>query len=212
MKPIKARDWRQPRLWLVGWIALGVLGLVYVIVASSVQTGGRPGAGPSAPAKRAQDPALLVGEMASFAYAFPPRGAPIAPFELDGKAITLGDFRGKVILVNFWATWCAPCLEELPSLEALQVKLGGPGFEVVAIAADPKGPLVAGVFLDRLGLTTLKRYADPTLRLAASLGGPASLPISILYDARGNEIGRLVGKANWASPEAEALVRHAIQR
>ncbi|MBL4619587.1 MAG: TlpA family protein disulfide reductase, partial [Marinicaulis sp.] len=127
------------------------------------------------------------------------------------ERVSLKDFRGKVVLLNFWATWCAPCLKELPSLDALEARLGGRDFEVVAIAADPRGPEVAAEFLDRLNITNLKLYTDPRLIFATSIGGADILPVSILYDARGNEIGRLVGEADWTSPEAIQLVESAIR-
>ncbi|MEE2691430.1 MAG: TlpA disulfide reductase family protein [Pseudomonadota bacterium] len=198
---------KSPRFWLIVWGGLGALVVLYVIIAASVQSGPQK----PHPAKM-NDPALLVGEMADFAYAVPPRGTPLAPFEHDGAELTLETFRGKAILVNFWATWCAPCLKELPSLDALQQALGGGDFEVVAIAADPRGPDAAKAFLDKLEIGHLKLYADPRLRLASSIGGGSVLPVSVLYDRDGQEVGRLVGEADWQSPEARRLVESVIKR
>lgn len=197
----------SPRLWLIIWGGVGALFLLYVIVSASVQPR-------NAPADTPVDfAALLTGEMADFTLAFPPRGMPEAPFEgPGGETLTLADFRGRVLLVNFWATWCAPCLKELPSLDALQAAFSDAPFEVVAVAADPRGPEVAREFLDRLEIAHLKLYADPTLRLAASSGGAAVLPISILYDAKGQEIGRLAGEADWSSEDARALIRAALAK
>ena len=188
------------------WGGLGAALLLYVIIAASVQPGSS-----SALSALNHDRALLRGEMADFSYAFPPRGAPKITFQHEGENITLGDFRGKTILVNFWATWCLPCLKELPSLDALEEKLGGDKFQVVAIAADPRGPEAAQGYLDRLEIKNLKLYADPSLRLASAVGGVDVLPVSILYDANGREVGRLVGEADWASAEALRLVRSARQ-
>lgn len=198
---------KQTRFWLVAWSAIGAAALFYLIIAASVQP--RDSTVPSA---LDHDRSLLVGDMADFEYAYPPRGAPAIAFENEGESITLADFRGKVVLVNFWATWCAPCLKELPSLDALEARLGGPNFEVVAVAADPRGPEAARQFLDRLNIANLKLYADPRLMLASSIGGANVLPVSILYDARGNEVGRLIGEADWASPEAVRLVESAIRK
>lgn len=134
----------------------------------------------------------------------------MAPFEFEGREMTFSDFRGKALLVNFWATWCAPCVRELPSLGALQAQLGGEDFEVVAIAADVRGPEAAARFLERLEVRNLKLYADPRLRLMSEIGGANVLPVSILIDREGREIGRIVGEADWTSPEAIALVRAAM--
>lgn len=195
----------EPRLWLLTVCGAGALALVYVIIAASVKP--RSDAPPSA---LAMDRSLLVGEMADFEYAFPPRGAPEIPFEHDGAFVSLNEFRGKAVLVNFWATWCAPCLKELPSLDALQGRLGGHKFQIVAIAADPRGPEAAQAFLDRLEIKNLDLYADPRLAMATAIGGANVLPVSILYDAKGQEVGRLVGEADWASAEAERLVASVL--
>lgn len=197
---------KQPRFWLLVWGGLGALLLLYVIIAASVQ----PGSGDT-PSALNNDRALLRGEMADFEYAFPPRGAPKIAFQHSGEDIALADFRGKTVLVNFWATWCLPCLKELPSLDALEGVLGGDKFEVVAIAADPRGPEAAQAYLDRLKIKNLKLYADPSLRLVSAIGGENILPVSILYDVNGREVGRLVGEADWASAEARRLVRSATQ-
>jgi len=191
-----------PRFWLLVLGAVGAFSVLYVIVASSVK--------PGADAPRLKDPALLTGEVAKFSYALHAGAAPDIPFELDGAPTTLKAFRGKVLLVNFWATWCPPCLKELPSLDALQKARGGADFEVVAIAADARSPEIARQYLDRLKIENLALYRDPRLALVSSIGGANVLPVSILYDRRGREIGRLVGEADWRSPEARALIENAI--
>ena len=197
---------KQPRFWLLAWGAIGVAAVLYFLVAAS-----------NAPREvrplsaLEHDRALLTGAMAKFEYAFPPRPAPQIPFSHNGKRVDLGDFRGKTILVNFWATWCAPCLKELPSLDALEAEMGGKNFKVVAIAADPRGPEAAQAFFDRINIKNLDLYADPQLAIASSVGGANALPVSILYGPDGNEIGRLVGEADWNSAEARALVESAIR-
>lgn len=197
---------KSPRLWLMIWGAAGALGVLYVIIAASAkpETGVRP-AGPL------RDQTLIVGEMADFQYALAPAPAPEIAFYADGKPQFLKSRRGKVVLVNFWATWCKPCLEELPSLDALQKSRGGRGFEVLAVAADPQGEARARDYLTRLGVTALDLHMDETLRLATALGAGAGLPLSILYDRSGREIGRLRGGADWSSAEAEALIDAAVR-
>lgn len=193
---------KKPRIWLWLWGAFGAAGLLYVIISASVS--------PDERALSAIDHsrALLTGEMEDFQYASIPRNAPESSFEHEGRTVALADFRGKAILVNFWATWCAPCVKELPSLDALQARLGDDAFEVVAIAAEPRAAETAKDFLDRHGIKNLQFYADPTLALTTAVGADV-LPVSILYDAEGREIGRLVGEADWISPEAERLVASA---
>jgi len=199
----------SPRLWLFVWGGLGLALAGYIVLAASFKPGPQVASICKASALN-KHPAFLTGEMADFIYA--PKGgkAPDATFQFGDKELSLSDFGDKTLLVNFWATWCAPCLKELPSLDELQGAVGSSKFEVVAVAADPKGPEVAREYLDRLNIKNLKLYTDQRLRLASSVGGASVLPVSVLYDGRGNEIGRLTGEADWASAEARRLVTNVI--
>ncbi len=199
-----------PRLWIYIWSGLGAAFLLYIIVSAASQPGGQTVVAACKVSVKDRHPSFLVGDMADFTYAFPPRQAPTAAFQKDDVSLSLADFRGKTILVNFWATWCPPCLKELPSLNALQGALGSDKFEVVAVAADPKGPEEARKYLDRLNINNLTLYTDERLRLASSVGSGAVLPVSILYSPEGAEVGRLVGEADWSGEAARRLVSNAI--
>ncbi len=127
----------------------------------------------------------------------------------DGKAMTIADFKGKVVLLNLWATWCAPCRKEMPSLDALQRELGSDQFEVVAVSVDRGGPEKAANFLAEVGAKALRFYHDPTAQLGFSLMA-IGMPATLLIDRDGRELGRLVGPADWHSDDAKRLIQAAI--
>jgi thiol-disulfide isomerase/thioredoxin len=126
---------------------------------------------------------------------------PAATFtDPSGAPVSLSRFTGKVVVVNFWATWCAPCLKEMPSLNRLQEKYSGKGIEVVAIATDRNGPQVPKNFLIRQELKHLKAYHDTKNEMVAALR-VRGLPTTVILDQLGNEVARLEGPAEWDSPE-----------
>lgn len=129
----------------------------------------------------------------------------------NGQEVSLGDFQGKVILLNVWATWCAPCRKEMPDLAELQQNLGGSDFAVIAVSIDRKGAEVAKPFLKEVGAESLALYTDISSRIVTDLKSPG-LPTTLLIDREGQEIGRLMGPADWAAPEAFALIQSAISR
>jgi thiol-disulfide isomerase/thioredoxin len=139
------------------------------------------------------------------------RGEPVALDFIDGAgaARSLAEWRGRVVLVNLWATWCAPCVEEMPALDRIAARLGGPDFDVVAISVDRQGAAVVAPFLGKLGLTRLATYLDPSNAAVRVLGAPG-LPVSVVLDREGRELGRVLGAAEWDSPAFEALLRRAI--
>jgi thiol-disulfide isomerase/thioredoxin len=145
-----------------------------------------------------------------FARSSAPKPAPQLQFEdASGRARSMADFRGKVVLLNIWATWCAPCREEMPALDRLQARLGGPGFEVLAVSVDQQGPEVARRFYAEVGIKSLAFYIDRSAK-AAFQADVAGLPATLLIDAEGREIGRHLGAARWDSPEVmEALRKRA---
>jgi thiol-disulfide isomerase/thioredoxin len=148
----------------------------------------------------------LVGEVRNFELAQERRTAPAEAWhDAAGAAVSLGDFRGQVVLLNLWASWCAPCLRELPSLNALQAGLGGGDFRVIALNIDRDGEKSARPMVQRLELDRLELYLDPENRLPRELGIRV-MPTTILYDRGGREIGRLQGPAEWNAPEAQGLI------
>ena len=128
----------------------------------------------------------------------------------DGTGGDIQDFRGKVILVNVWATWCVPCREEMPTLDALQAELGGDTFEVVALSIDRAGQPAVRRFYDEIGVSNLNMYVDETMQSATALR-TVGLPTTILIDGQGRELGRLVGPAEWDDPEMVSFLREFIE-
>nr|WP_184805948.1 TlpA disulfide reductase family protein [Nitrospirillum iridis] len=125
----------------------------------------------------------------------------------DGSGIHLSDLKGHMVLLNLWATWCAPCVQELPSLDKLQGALGDKSFEVVALSLDRGGARVVTPFVQSHDITHLATWLDPKSTVMSILK-PRGLPTTLLIDAEGHEIGRLEGDADWASPDAQALIKH----
>ena len=159
----------------------------------------------------AQDAAPpLSGPVAKFERRTPPAPAPALSFkDWNDADASLDAFKGKVVLVNFWATWCIPCVKEMPSLDRLAQKIGGEKFAVVALSLDgPSRPKVEP-FIRSRNLSHLQVFFDTRKKSYQALQ-IAVLPTSVLIDADGREVGRLQGDAEWDSPEAEALVRHVM--
>lgn len=152
----------------------------------------------------------LEGTMEKFKPADQPRPVPELSFiTADGARGDLSDFKGKVVLLNLWATWCAPCVREMPSLDALQGRLGGEDFEVVALSLDRGGRNVVQPFFDRVGVRNLAMYLDPQSTAMGTLK-PRGLPTTLVIDRDGFELGRLEGDAEWDSEEAVRMLRHFI--
>ncbi|MGE5511646.1 MAG: TlpA family protein disulfide reductase [Bacteroidota bacterium] len=149
---------------------------------------------------------LSVGSMAAFVFKKSPEPVPDTPFlDASGKERSIKDWAGKVVLLNLWATWCAPCRKEMPSLDRLQAQLGSDRFEVVAVSVDKTGIDGAKKFLDDIKVAKLGAFADPTIRLGTALKA-IGMPSSLIIDAQGREVGRLVGPAEWDSDEAKRLI------
>lgn len=153
---------------------------------------------------------LATGALAAFLVR--PERKPVADIAFqdgEGKPLKISDWKGRVVLINLWATWCAPCRKEMPDLAELQKELGSEDFEVVAISVDRKGVEASAAFLKETGADNLKLYIEPTTAIVNDLQA-IGLPATVLLDRQGNEIGRLLGPADWASPEAVALIKAAL--
>ncbi len=149
--------------------------------------------------------------MAAFVFRKAPEDLPEVKFlDAAGKERTLADWRGKVVLLNLWATWCLPCRKEMPALDRLQREMGSDKFQVVAVSVDRTGLAGARKFLDETKAGKLALYADPTARMATTLRA-AGLPATLLLDAQGREVGRLLGPAEWDSDDAKRLIRAALK-
>jgi thiol-disulfide isomerase/thioredoxin len=149
--------------------------------------------------------------MAAFVFRQQPEELPAVRFQdASGGERTLADWRGKVVLLNLWATWCLPCRKEMPALDRLQQALGSDRFEVVAVSVDRTGVSGARKFLDEAKVEKLALYADPTGRMAATLKA-AGLPVTLLLDAQGREIGRLLGPAEWDGDDAKRLIAAVVK-
>ena len=134
----------------------------------------------------------------------------VAYVDENGAEVRLSDYRGQVILVNFWATWCGPCVEEMPALNRLQAEMGGDEFQVVTISLD-RSLDDAVSFFERYDLAELPIIHDTHLASFTRIQTPG-LPTSILYDRQGREIGRLTAPAEWDSDDAMRLIQAAINR
>lgn len=134
----------------------------------------------------------------------PPRPLPAVEFkDAEGRAVPLSTFKGKPVLLNVWASYCAPCVAELPALDRLKARDGG--IIVLAVSLDPLGAKQAGGTLRRLDVTHLDLLLDPGFALTGALALP-SLPTTLLIDREGREIGRFIGAAAWDGPEAAPVL------
>jgi len=165
---------------------------------------------PRGPAAAEEPP--LKGEMRDFTLHRAPKPPVALNFTaLDGKALTLADFKGKVAVVNLWATWCAPCIKEMPSLDRMNARLASQGLALLAISQDRGGAKVVEPFLEKLGLKSLPVYLDPKGEVQRVLG-VRGLPTTVVFDAEGRELGRFEGDANWDGADARALLTYFLNQ
>ena len=180
---------------------LGFISLLTLLGASACSE--PPGGSKKAPRSTTSESGFVLWEQ--------PRTLPGIAFEdSDERTLTLEAFRGKVVVLNVWATWCPPCREEMPTLDNLQAKLGGDDLEVLALSIDQAGPKVVREFFDEIGIKHLRLYIDPTAQ-ALDVLDIAGIPATLLIDREGRERGRLIGATEWDSPKMLQFLRQVIK-
>lgn len=184
------------------WTSIGVLALATGALGAYLSM--RPASLEPPPLTRASGASVLRIHDA-------PRPLPELVFQDgEGSKRSIAQFAGKVVLLNVWATWCAPCREEMPALDRLQGKLGGRGFEVVALSIDAAGASVVKRFYEEVGVRSLAIYVDPTMRATATLAA-VGVPTTLLIDRQGRELGRRTGPAEWDGPRSVRVIEDHLE-
>lgn len=151
--------------------------------------------------------AMREGDMKKLTFHSTPQVAGTADFTtFDGAPLSLESYKGKWVLLNFWATWCAPCRKEMPMLSELQTEFGGGDFEVVTVATGRNPPPAMQSFFDEIGVDNLPLHRDPKSGLAREMG-VLGLPITVILNPEGQEIARMRGDADWASDNAKNILK-----
>jgi len=146
-------------------------------------------------------------------YTLHPEPRPLPDIEFkdrEGKELRLSQFKGKVVLLNVWATWCPPCRREMPTLDKLQGALGGKDFEVMALSIDRAGVHAVEAFFMEIGVKHLRLYIDQSMAAMRKLA-VVGLPTTLLIDREGREVWRYAGAAEWDSDEWMGEIRKAIE-
>ena len=151
--------------------------------------------------------ALREGDMRKLiVHSEPVAGSEVAFTAGDGSEMTLAAYEGKYVVLNFWATWCAPCRKEMPMLSEIQTDFGGDDFEVVTIATGRNLPPAIDRFFAEIGVENLPKYLDPRSALARDMA-VLGLPITLILDPNGQEIARMRGDAEWNGESARAVLK-----
>jgi thiol-disulfide isomerase/thioredoxin len=166
-------------------------------------------AAPPAAADMAELEALRDGSLKKLMFSEPKPVTEVGFTDLDGGSHSLADYDGQIVLLNFWATWCAPCRKEMPALDALQAELGGADFQVVTVATGRNSPAGLTRFFADEAIENLPLFTDPKQELARNMA-VLGLPVTVLIDRQGNEIARLMGDADWNSDSARAIIAALI--
>jgi thiol-disulfide isomerase/thioredoxin len=159
----------------------------------------------------AAEPPKFAGISGDFSPIDPPEQIAAPNFQDKmGQPVSLDSFKGKVVVLNFWATWCPPCVAEMPALDKLQADMGGKDFTVVAVSTDREGIKKSAPFYRRAGIKNLTLYNDTRGGMLDAFKAKA-LPVTIVLDREGRMIGRIEGAAQWDSPQAKALIEHYLK-
>ena len=158
-----------------------------------------------------QAPYVPSGEMQNFTLHQTPQDVAEVTFkDAEGHDLSLADFKGRLVMLNLWATWCAPCRREMPDIDALQAKYGGKDFVVLALSQDRKGVDAVRDFYAEIGVKNLEIFIDQKARSSRKLRA-TGLPTTLLLNKSGSEIGRLIGPANWNSADAQKLIEYYLR-
>ena len=184
-----------------------MLRVLFAVIYTAL-TFGANGAAMAGPAEAA---ALLSGDMKKLVIHPEPKPLPdVGLLGLDEAPQSLSDWRGQWVVANFWATWCAPCRQEMPSLDRLEAAMGGERLAVVTIATGRNAVPAITRFFDEAGVTRLTALRDPKSGLARQIG-VMGLPVTLVLDPEGREVARLIGDAEWDAPEALAVLAVMIR-
>lgn len=186
-----------PLKWAIGAVMLvGVVGVLYVIAQASFK-----------PAEAADLKEFKRGSLAKLDVPAQPRGAPATVFtDMAGKPHTLADFKGQVVVMNLWATWCAPCKKEMPTLAKLAAAYATQPVKVLPVSVDRDSDLNL-IQAEMAANAPLVSFRDKSYKLSFDLEPRAAgYPTTVIYDKQGQERARISGEADWSSPEARGLV------
>ncbi len=196
---------------LMFYAGLGMLAAGAGFIAALFVPGMGPGMRGAGHMAAEQEAAASAPALGAFVKPAEPQAVPDLSFtSADGKPHRLSEWRGKVVLLNLWATWCAPCKVEMPSLDRLQAKLGGDAFAVLALSVDRTGIGKPAEFFSGNNISHLAVYNDSESAATAALRA-SGLPVSVVLDGQGREAGRLTGPADWDSPATIAKLEEFIK-
>ncbi len=190
-------------------VIVGGATVAAALLATTIVFNTRPGASSQTP-PGAPLCAARPGEIVNFVAVVPPQPLPTLPFfDKDGTAATFADRRGRGLVINFWATWCAPCVKEMPDLDRLSARLKDEGIDVLPLSSDREGASLVEKFYARIGLKNLPILLDRNGAVGRALN-IRGLPTTILADRQGREVARVTGIAAWDSDKVADIIRRCV--